>query len=83
MRIVDGDIFLTMPNGMIFRDINLQTGKPIGPKMIKTFVIKDVCDKDAIGYYYKFAATGEECSARMNCPAACKFLIIDAKGVKR
>lgn len=75
MRIVDGSVFLTMPSGTKFRDINLNTKKPTGGIKVKTGLIKDVCDINVIGYYFKFATSGEECSARMNCPSTCEFLI--------
>ena len=76
MSVVNGNVFLKMPNGTIFRDINLQTGKPMGRKKIKTDVIKDVCNINVIGYLFSYELSGEKSSARMNCPSACKFMIM-------
>ena len=76
MGVVNGVTFLKLPNGTIFRSVNLLTDKPMGRKKIKTGIIKDVCNINVIGYFFSFASNGEESSARMNCPSACKFMIM-------
>ncbi len=75
-KVVSGSIFLNMPDGTRFRDINRDTNKPIGNIQIKTGLVKDVFGYEAIGFYEKDEITGEETSSRMLCPSACKFLII-------
>ncbi|KKN73146.1 hypothetical protein LCGC14_0403180 [marine sediment metagenome] len=76
MRIVPGDIFLKMPTGTRFREVNLNNNKPFGPILTKTGNrTADIGDR-VIGYYFKYP-DGEESSACMPCPSACKNAIID------
>ena len=75
-KIVDGEAFLAMPNGTVYRSVNLNTGKPCGKVEIKTGLRKDAFGDNVIGFYCKDKATGEESSACMPCPSACRYLII-------
>ncbi len=72
---VTGDVFLKMPVGTKFREVNLNTNKVFGPVFTKTGDrVADVGDK-VIGYYFTYPC-GEETSAVMLCAKSCKFKII-------
>ena len=75
-NIVNGNAFLNLPDGTEFRDIDLNTNKPIGGIAIKSGLRKDAFGDKVMGYYFKEKVTGEESSAFMPRPSACKFLII-------
>ncbi len=76
-KIVNGEVFLKMPNGTIFRDINLQTNKPMGPNQIKTGLAMDALGKKIRRFYCIDERTREETSSCMPCPSVCRFLIMD------
>lgn len=77
--IVNGEVFLGLPNGTIFRNINLNTGKPIRGENVKTGLRRDAFGDKVMGYYFKERKSGEESSACMPCPSACRFLIIEGE----
>lgn len=79
--IVNGDVFLELPEGTRFRDINLNTGKPCGDIEIKQELLRSEILKKVTGYYSKIEATGEETAAHMLCPSACKFLVLSGLGM--
>lgn len=75
-KIVDGSVFLNLPNGTRFRSMNLITNKPMDSVKVKTGLRKDGLGMDVMGFYYTDEKTGEETSSCMPYPPGCRFLIV-------
>lgn len=73
MNIVTGDAFLETPIGIRYREVNINTGKPMGDVMVKGGNKKT--GSKIKGAYFT-DPNGEESSFYMPCPSVCRFQIL-------